>query len=98
MESPSGTLSAEAHFLARRTGVETEDTGYREDVLRDMARVTGGAFYSYRDLDRIGRLPLSRDVPMKTTRLYWTRHGALLAALAAILGAEWFLRRRLGLK
>jgi hypothetical protein len=98
VESPSGTLSAEAHFLARRTGVETEDTGYREDVLRDLARVTGGAFYSYRDLDRIGRLPLSRDVPMKTTRLYWTRQGALLAALAAILGAEWFLRRRLGLK
>jgi hypothetical protein len=97
-ESPSGKLSGEAHFLARRTGVETEDTSYREDVLRDMARVTGGAFYTYRELDRIGRLPLSSSVPMKTTRLYWTRHGTLLVALAVILGVEWFLRRRLGLK
>jgi hypothetical protein len=98
VESPAGSLNGEAHFLARRTGIETEDTGYREDVLRDLARVTGGAFYTYRDMDRIERLPLSSSVPMKTTRLYWTRHGALLAALALVLGAEWFLRRRLGLK
>jgi hypothetical protein len=98
VEAPSGNLSGEAHFLARRTGVETEDTGYREDVLRDMARVTGGAFYTYQEMDRIERLPLSSSVPMKTTRLYWTRHAALLLALAAVLGAEWFLRRRLGLK
>lgn len=98
VESPAGSLSGEAHFLARRTGVETEDTGYREDILRDVARVTGGAFYTYREMDRIERLPLSSSVPTKTTRLYWTRHGALLVALALVLGAEWFLRRRLGLK
>jgi hypothetical protein len=98
VESPTGTLTQEAHFLARRTGVETEDTAYREDVLRDMARVTGGAFYAYGEMDQIERLPLSRSVPMKTTRLYWTRHAALLLALAAVLGAEWLLRRRLGLK
>ena len=98
IEAASGNLSGEAHFLARRTGVETEDTTYREDVLRDLARVTGGAFFTYGQLSAIDRLPLSRSVPMKVSRLYWSRHGLLLAALALALGAEWFLRRRLGLK
>jgi hypothetical protein len=98
VEAPSGDLGREAHFLARRTGVETEDTGYREDLLRDLARITGGVFVPYRDQGDLSQLPLSASVPLKTTRLYWTRHGALLAALAALLGAEWFLRRRLGLK
>lgn len=94
----SGDCAGEAHFLARRTGVETEDTTYREDVLRDLARLTGGTFLSYRDLGALERLPLSTTVPMKTARLYWTRHSALLVALAAVLGAEWLLRRRFGLK
>lgn len=98
IEAPSGDLSREGHFLARRTGVETEDTTYREDVLRDLSRVTGGTFLSYREMDSLTRLPLSSAVPMKLARLYWTRHGILIAALAAALGAEWFLRRRFGLK
>jgi hypothetical protein len=98
VEAPSGNLSTEAHFLARRTGVETEDTGYREDVLRDLARITGGLFLTYQDLATLDRLPLGSLVPMKTSRLHWTRHGTWLAALAVLLAVEWFLRRRLGLK
>jgi len=98
VEGPSGALSGEAHFLARRMGVETEDTAYREDVLRDMARITGGTFVPYREVTGFGRLPLSRSVPMKTSRFHWTRHGSLLVLLAVVLGAEWLLRRRLGLK
>lgn len=98
VEGPSGSLSGEAHFLARRMGVETEDTTYREDVLRDMARITGGTFVTYRDAAGFSRLPLSPTVPMKSARFYWSRHGALLVLLAFVLGAEWFLRRRLGLK
>ena len=94
----SGDLDGEAHFLARRVGLETEDTAYREDVLRDLARVTGGTFVGYREMDRLEALPLSTAVPMRTARLYWSRHGVLMVLLAACLAAEWYWRRRLGLK
>lgn len=97
-EGPSGDFSAEAHFLARRTGAEMEDTAYREDVLRDMARITGGVFLPCREMDSLRALPLSRAVPTRVSRLYWSRNGVLLALLGAVLGAEWFLRRRVGLK
>lgn len=95
---PSEALEHQAHFLARQTGVESADTEYREDVLRDIARLTNGRFLSYRELDTIAELPLSGSVPHEVSRRYWTRSWWLLAAAACMLCADWYCRRRIGLK
>lgn len=98
IETAEETLTKKAHFLARKVGRETEDTRYREDVLRDLVRITGGRFVGYRDMGHLTEVPLSREVPVKISKRYWADHVWVLLCLAGVLAAEWFLRRRLGLK
>ncbi|MBN2450138.1 MAG: hypothetical protein JXR77_07095, partial [Lentisphaeria bacterium] len=89
----------QTHFVARRQGIETEETPYREDVLRDVARITGGAFLPYSRMAALAEgIPLSTHVPMRTSRTYWSDNALLLLLLVLVLGAEWYLRRRLGLR
>lgn len=91
-------LEHEVSFLARQTGTEAWDTSYKEDVLRDVARITEGRFWHYDQVAGIRDLPLSRHVPVKKTRHYWTERWYALVLLSAVLAFEWFLRRRIGLK
>jgi hypothetical protein len=74
------------------------DASVRTELLADIARATGGRAYElpmggfpdapFLDppLVEVGR---SKDAPL------WDRWGWLVA-LAVLLGAEWFLRRRFG--
>ena len=87
-----------AHFVARQTGRETEDTRYREETLRDMARITGGRFWTYKQLDSIRELPLSPRLPATSSRLYLCDSWLLFVLLAVCLAGEWYARRRIGLK
>lgn len=99
VEFPSEeTLERSAYFVALRSGVENRDDAYREDVLRDLSRITGGRFVHYMNLGDGMDLPLSPTVPMKTERLYWLKTWPALILLLATLATEWFLRRRVGLK
>lgn len=96
---PRGRHEATAHFVARQTGIEAEDTTYREDALRDVARLTGGRFLPAEALAAgLGELPLSDRVPTHRSRVYWTRSWLLLGAFVLLLGLDWFARRRIGLK
>ncbi|OGV77690.1 MAG: hypothetical protein A3K18_11835 [Lentisphaerae bacterium RIFOXYA12_64_32] len=95
---PEGDLNQEARFLARHRGVEADDTTYREDVLRDVSRITGGRFWQARDAAAVRDLPLSANIPMRTTYRYWTDSWLLWIFLAATLCTEWYCRRRIGLK
>lgn len=99
IELPQGAPPPrKAHFVARQTGREAEDTRYQEETLRDMARITGGRFWSYREMNAINELPLSRDLPATSSRVYLSDSWLLLLLLAACLGSEWYARRRIGLK
>ena len=91
-------MEREVFFLATHAGAEGEDTRYRESLLRDLARVTGGAFYHHTELSRFTELPLSREVPLRDSRRYWADQGWLLIVLFVVLAGEWFFRRRMGLK
>jgi hypothetical protein len=96
---PQGHHEATAHFVARQTGIEAEDTTYREDVLRDVARLTGGRFVYAGDISSgLGELPLSSSIPSHRSRIHWTRSWLLFGLLGLLLGADWFARRRIGLK
>ena len=99
IDFPDGEqMEREVFFLATHAGAEGEDTGYRESLLRDLARVTGGAFYHYSEIPRFAELPLSREVPVRDSRRYWADQGWLLVVLFVVLAGEWFFRRRMGLK
>ncbi len=92
------TLEKSAYFLAAPGGVELQSPEYREDVLRDLARVTGGQFHSAEALPRRFQPPVSPRVPVRRERVRWSESWLFLAGLAVTGSAEWFLRRRIGLK
>ena len=89
---------AEDAVAVRSVGPEMADASVRTELLADIARATGGRAYDlpmggFPDaplldppLIEVGR---SKDAPL------WDRWGWLVA-LAVLLGAEWFLRRRFG--
>ncbi len=91
-------MERDVYFIAGHLGTEQEDTRYRESLLRDLARVTGGAFFHYSEVGRFSSLPLSDEIPMRESRRYWANQIWFLLLLFASLFAEWFFRRRLGLK
>ncbi|MDP0495155.1 MAG: vWA domain-containing protein [Verrucomicrobiota bacterium JB024] len=90
-------LRQEAWFAGAHLGRENADLAFRERELRDLARVTGGDYIGWRDVDGLDQVPLRADVPLRETRIYWTRNLAFALLLALAAGTEWFLRRRAGL-
>jgi uncharacterized membrane protein len=82
----------------RALGPELSDASVRPDILEQIARATSGAAYRL-PMDFLPKLPLldppvvevgrSKDEPL------WDRW-YYLVALVALLGTEWFLRRRFG--
>ena len=95
---PEEEFDHQVSFLARHVGAEMANTDYKEDALRDLARITGGRFWHYPDISAAQRLPLSDRIPLKAERHYWSRSWILLLLIAAVLGLDWFCRRRIGLK
>lgn len=96
---PDGeTLSRQEYFAAARTGRENEDIVFREEPLRDLARVTGGLYAPFRDALDILPLKLAPGLPTVEERLYWTHNALFLSLLLFLAGLEWFLRRRVGLR
>jgi hypothetical protein len=95
---PNDAFDEQVHFLARQTGVEAEDTTYAEDVLRDVARVTRGTFWEYRQMGGIESLPLSDRVPVTRERWYWARSWPIYVLLTCLASTYWLLRRRIGLR
>ncbi len=95
---PEESREHQAHFVAKHLGDETAETDYRGDVLADLARITDGRFWKYTDIKAVASVPLSADVPLKSTRINWTRSWLLLLVAALTFGADWYCRRRIGLK
>ena len=95
---PQGRFETSAHFVARQTGIEADDTTYREDILRDIARLTNGQFLPAGELDSLREITVGERVPMHRERIYWTRSWWIFGLLLLLLGLDWFARRRIGLK
>lgn len=91
-------LSQEAFFIASHHDREREETAYREDILRDIARLTGGDFYHYPDARNLREITLAEGVPTRESRRHLAGNPIFLFLLALPLFGEWYLRRRLGLK
>ncbi len=91
-------LTYDAFFIASHHSGERENTAYREDLLRDLARLTGGQFLRYDAAGNLREIPLAEGIPTRETRRYLARNWLFLLLLAAPLFSEWYIRRKLGLK
>lgn len=99
IDLPDGEqLEREAFFLASAMGRELENVAYREDVLRDLARLTEGRFISGESLRPLRDLPLREDLPVREERHYLAFNWFFLLLLALPLLYEWYLRRTHGLR
>ena len=95
---PGETLAYEARFLARSAGGEQQNTLFQEKRLRDIARITGGEYWGWRDLANVAQIPVSDKIPYTVEHRRWTESVFFLVGLIAALMADWYARRRLGLK
>ncbi len=93
------SFSCESMFLARQSGPEMANTDFNEELLRDIARISQGQYYSGQQFSQgIGRLPLSPLLPQRASRRPLAASWLLLSAIFAAFLAEWATRRHLGLK
>ena len=55
-------LEQDAFFAVSPTGPELSDTSFKESLLRDAARLSGGEYYSYRDWKSISDIPVADHI------------------------------------
>ena len=99
IDLPDGEeLNQEAYFLGAALGREMEEVSYREDVLRDIARISGGLFREGSSRQPWREIPLTQNVPTTEERRYLALNFWLFLLLFLPLLYEWYLRRSHGLK
>ncbi|MFA6815616.1 MAG: vWA domain-containing protein [Lentisphaeria bacterium] len=92
-------LHASSSALSILGGVEVQNTDYNEELLRDIARISGGKYISADDfLKKEVELPLSTAVPLIEKRQLLLSHWWMLILVLGAMTAHWWLRRRIGLK
>lgn len=96
--SDGDELAKTAWFVVAATSPESTQTSFQEKTLRDIARITGGSYHSYANVDDLSALPLSNQIPHIDRRIEWTRTWPFLLAAITLLFLEWWLRRKNGLR
>lgn len=99
IEFPDGeTTTRTGYFLAAPAGEELADVRCRPDVLRDIARLSGGKYFDSPGAVRPNNIALSPTLPTTEIRHELLNQWWWLAILLMILAAEWYARRRIGLR
>ncbi len=84
--------------LAGAADLEMADPRLNEDVLRRVSRASGGRYLEGADISRLGSLLASSSDPAPP-RLQELWHNAwIFVAVVVLLAAEWYLRRRWGMR
>jgi uncharacterized membrane protein len=90
--------TSEQWVLAGAADLEMADPRLNEDVLRRVSRASGGRYLEAADVARLPALLASQADPAPP-RLQELWHNIwIFLAVIMLLGAEWFLRRRWGLR
>jgi len=87
-------VEEQATFVLRAEGRELDDVVSRDEVLRQIAAITGGEFAPERWARRQSG-PRARSAWQLRTVAFWS-HPLLLFLAVALLATEWMLRRRAG--
>ncbi len=91
-------LDKEIFLGVENTGGEVADAEFREGVLQDLARLTGGRYHHHSKMGRVDELELASRLPLAERKVSLTENFFFLALLVGILGAEWIIRRQSGLR
>ena len=77
---------------------ELENPQLNEDLLKQLAEQTGGAYFTLADVESVPEniANVQNTVFVDAERELWS-HPLILIAVVGLLGAEWFLRKRVGL-
>jgi hypothetical protein len=85
--------------LAGGVDVEMADPRLNEEVLRRVARATGGQYLRPDDIARLSSLLSPARVPAGAAQVQELWHNVwIFAAIVALLATEWTLRRPWGLR
>ena len=102
VEARRGTAvlgAAERWTLVGGTDREMADPRLNEDVLRRVARASGGRYVAARDAAGIPALLASQDSDPGAPRVQDLWHNAWIFTMAVmLLACEWYLRRQWGLR
>jgi hypothetical protein len=97
--SPSGEAQeASTHFLVVEPIAEFIDAGLDADLLKTMAGVSGGKFYTENNADRLVKdlKRLQKVVTVAVEREIWDMP-IVLFLLVGLFALEWLIRRRKGM-
>ena len=77
---------------------ELENPQLNEDLLKQLAEQTGGAYFTLTDAESIPEniANVPNPIFVDAERELWS-HPLILIAVVGLLGTEWFLRKRVGL-
>ncbi len=97
--SPSGEVQeASTHFLVAEPLAEFIDAGLDADLLKTMAGVSGGKFYTASNANRLvtDLKGLQKIVPVTVEQEIWDKP-IVLFLLVGLFTLEWLVRRRKGM-
>lgn len=89
-------LHAAGLVIVKNSSAETLQTAADPVLLADIARITGGK--SLGVLNAQTQLPTAENLPAITAQHFPLEHPWFTLLVIAAAAAEWFLRRRIGLK
>jgi len=85
-------------YLVVNLSPEVQPQPIAETRLQSLARVTGGEYWNYRDVDSIDELPITRAVSFIEEMHEWLKYWLWLVVLLLTVIPDWYVRRRLGLR
>lgn len=92
------TEEEDIYFLAEHVGAELTNTAFHEDILRDVARITGGQYIHWPDAKKLKEPPLAQQVKTIVTEKKLSDSIIYGLILISFFCFEWFYRRRIGLR
>ena len=87
-----------SYIQVKQSGDEAKDTRYAERDLRMLASLTGGEFLPISTLSSDWQPSLSDNLPTIRTTKKLNEYWLLFVGLFLLLGLEWLIRRKEGLK
>jgi len=97
-DAEGDVLEAATHFLAIPSPAEFIDAGMNQELLKGIASVGGGGFYTLDTVNRLTRdvRALPNSLAIAVSKDLW-HIPPVLIFLILLLSLEWFIRRRKGM-
>ncbi len=99
--SPQNALTAKGTFIVEQSDIEMQNLTADHNLLKDIARASGGKFFTFASLDSLDNILLSEQI----NQTYFTiekstspilQSWIYLLVIIVLLAFEWFIRKYMG--